>query len=120
MPFYREKVSPPLNVHSLFRKTRENNDPQTWGGGEVAICKRGVDTPSNILTLFIYLFIYLLIKHIHTACLQMAVQETTVVFLGLWLFVTRTYLSTFENFPGVESARQLVSDILPIARGRYK
>ena len=30
------------------------------------------------------------------------------------------YLSTFENFPGVESARQLVSDILPIARGRYK
>ena len=31
-----------------------------------------------------------------------------------------TYLSTFENFPGVESARQLVSDILPIARGRYK
>ena len=31
-----------------------------------------------------------------------------------------TYLSTFENFPGVESVRQLVSDILPIARGRYK
>ena len=31
-----------------------------------------------------------------------------------------TYLSTFENFPGVESARQLVSDILPIVRGRYK
>ena len=30
------------------------------------------------------------------------------------------YLSTFENFPGVESARQLVSDILPIARGCYK
>ena len=30
------------------------------------------------------------------------------------------YLSTFENFPGVESARQLVSDILHIARGRYK
>ena len=35
----------------------------------------------------------------------------------LW---TYPYLSTFENFPGVESARQLVSDILPIARGRYK
>ena len=33
---------------------------------------------------------------------------------------TIAYLSTFENFPGVESARQLVSDILPIARGRYK
>ena len=33
---------------------------------------------------------------------------------------TDSYLSTFENFPGVESARQLVSDILPIARGRYK
>ena len=31
-----------------------------------------------------------------------------------------SYLSTFENFPGVESARQLVSDILPIARGHYK
>ena len=31
-----------------------------------------------------------------------------------------TYLSTFDNFPGVENARQLVSDILPIARGRYK
>ena len=31
-----------------------------------------------------------------------------------------TYLSTFENFPGVESARHLVSDILPIARGCYK
>ena len=31
-----------------------------------------------------------------------------------------SYLSTFENFSGVESARQLVSDILPIARGRYK
>ena len=30
------------------------------------------------------------------------------------------YLSTFENFPGVESVRQLVSDILPIVRGRYK
>ena len=29
------------------------------------------------------------------------------------------YLSTFENFPGVESVWQLVSDILPIARGRY-
>ena len=35
-------------------------------------------------------------------------------------FRTLSYLSTFENFPGVESARQLVSDILPIARGRYK
>ena len=32
----------------------------------------------------------------------------------------KSYLSTFENFPGVESARQLVSDSLPITRGRYK
>ena len=32
----------------------------------------------------------------------------------------RAYLSTFENVPGVESAQQLVSNILPIARGRYK
>ena len=31
-----------------------------------------------------------------------------------------SYLSTFDNFHGVENARQLVSDILPIARGRYK
>ena len=32
----------------------------------------------------------------------------------------QSYLSIFENFPGVESARQLVSDILPIVRGHYK
>ena len=36
------------------------------------------------------------------------------------MFTLTSYLSTFENFPGVESVRQLVSDILPIARGRYK
>ena len=38
-----------------------------------------------------------------------------------WIILSgNAYLSTFENFPGVESARQLVSDILRIARGRYK
>ena len=50
------------------------------------------------------------------------IHWTKVNFIGFTKDVTHrfTYLSTFENFPGVESARQLVSDILPIVRGRYK
>ena len=56
--------------------------------------------------------------------LAMAMRQKQLGALGMTvslLYCTHlSYLSTFENFPGVESAQQLVSDILPIARGRYK
>ena len=51
---------------------------------------------------------------------QFAIQNARFVIHNKLMHSKIAYLSTFENFPGVESARQLVSDILPIARGCYK
>ena len=62
-----------------------------------------------------------MVAHCHTMvahCHTMVAHCHILLVKGAeWFY---SYLSTFENFPGVESARQLVGDILPIARGRYK
>ena len=57
-------------------------------------------------------------RHLRVTGVGLVISNFHVIVGFLW--GGGSYLSTFENFPGVESARQLVCDILPIARGRYK